>query len=201
MLDREKQTKDGNKAHDAKINWGLRQVSQVSQKEERSPVRMNTGSVVGDYNARQSQNDASRRESINGRINVGMHIESHRMSPVPLVSQSPQHDNMRSNVILAPKDHATGSRFAQHRNDGSRMSMSMQSESGKKWPRQSFSLTKPTSPAQVPLSNFGITSMKQRNNSLYGTFPTSAVMAAGGNKNNGGGASNQNFETRSVNTR
>ena len=52
MLDREKQTKDGNKAHDAKINWGLRQVSQVSQKEERSPVRINTGSVIGDYNAR-----------------------------------------------------------------------------------------------------------------------------------------------------
>ena len=127
-----------------------------------------------------------------------MHIESHRMSPVPLVSQSPQHDNMRSNVILAPKDHATGSRFTQHRNDGSRMSMSMQSESGKKWPRQSFSLTKTTSPEKGQ-ANFGNLSMKQRNNSLYGTFPTTAIMAAGGQKNNG--TSNVNFGIQSVTSR
>ena len=99
-----------------------------------------------------------------------MHIESHRMSPVPLVSRSPMHDQMRSNVILAPKEHMAGPRFAQARNESSRMSMSMQSESGAKWPKASFSLTKPTSPARQE-SNFGVpSSMKQRNNSMYGTF-------------------------------
>ncbi len=37
MLDQRKAVKDSLKAHDAKTNWGLRQVSQLSQQE--SPNR------------------------------------------------------------------------------------------------------------------------------------------------------------------
>ena len=39
MLEESKATKDSFKAHDAKTNWGLRQVSQLSQRDTDLPAR------------------------------------------------------------------------------------------------------------------------------------------------------------------
>lgn len=100
---------------------------------------------------------------------------------------------MRSGVILAPKDHNVGSRFTKHRNESSRMSMSMQSESGVKWPKASYSLTKPVSPLNQP-TNFAVpNTMKNRNNSMYGTFQSVSGL--------GPAPSINNLDTRSLATR
>lgn len=46
MLEKEKLLAEGNKAHDAKVNWGLRQVSQLSQREEREKFKLDGKKVI-----------------------------------------------------------------------------------------------------------------------------------------------------------
>lgn len=91
------QVKDTNKAHDAKTNWGLKQLSRMSQRstESRSGLTKDEKDMqtIMQYYERIRRNEASRRESIASRLNnAGTHADDIRLSPKLLVSQSPLDD-------------------------------------------------------------------------------------------------------------
>ena len=127
-----------NHARDWTYNWGLKQTSNLAQQMTPVVDQMHQPAtrprLLDEFNERKNMSSIGFKQDMGAHRKNASHLESDfrtqdRIAPVAHMHYaSPRGSLSKTNILLQPENYKASARFSFHRNEGSRVSMSIHSD-------------------------------------------------------------------------